>query len=226
MRRARIVGLTLLAMAAGSVALAAQGGGGGPRWTFAAGATGVRVQSLAPTGVISELSGTTLGGSGGVALGRLALDIGYWQGRVAPEGAAGGAGVRPPARDYTEGTVLLGVQPVGWLRVRGGVQARTYVTPAGTERWVFWQVRVRAEQMILEPAVRVHGELWRAISTEVNAPQPLDRGQGGEVGLTVRLPRWPLSARLTYGIDDAKLGGGVRRETVDQLSLTIGFGVR
>lgn len=220
MRRARIGGLTLLAMAVGSVALAAQG----PRLTFAVGATGVRVQSLAPTGAVSELSGTTLGGSGGVALGRLALDIGYWQGRVAPVGAGGGVG--PPARDYTEGTVLLGVQPVGWLRVRGGVQARTYVTPAGTERWLFWQLRVRAEEMIIEPAIRVHGEVWRAISSEVNAPQPLDRGHGGEVGLTVRPPRWPLWARLTYGIDDAKLGGGVRRETVDQLSLTMGFGGR
>jgi len=158
-RRARIAGLTLLAMAVGSVALTAQG----PRLSFAVGATGVRVQSLAPTGVVSELSGTTLGASGGIALGRVALDIGYWQGRVAPVGT-GGAGVRPPARDYTEGTVLLGVQPSGWLRVRASVQARTYVTPAGTER-------------------------WRSMTRSLK-------------------------------------GGGVRRETVDQLSLAIGFGAR
>lgn len=223
MRSVRIAVLVAGAVAAGggegSAALAAQGGTG-PRLTLGGGATGVRVQSLAPTGILSELTGTAFGSTGGVALGRVALELGYWQGRVAPRPAG------PPARDLIEAMALLGVRPAGWLVVRAGVQVRSYVTPAGTERWVFWQVRVRTEQVIVAPAIRVHGELWRAVSAQVNAPQPFDRGQGGEVGLSVRPPRLPLWARLSYGIDDAKLGGGARRETVDQLSLTVGIGGR
>lgn len=194
----------------------------GPHFRLDARGTSVRVQSLAPTGILSELRGTAFGGDGAWLLGRVALEIGYWQGHLTPRAAGGG----PPPRSITEGVALLGIHPVPSVLIGGGVQARSYRTPAGVERWVFWQVRARTEQMLVDPAIRVHLELWRAIKADVNAQQPFDRGQGGEVGFTVLAPRSLLWGRVAYSIDDAKLGAGARRETVDALTITIGIGRR
>lgn len=211
------VAMTALAMSLNGRVASAQIG----RWfTLGAGATDLRVQSRAATGVTSELTGIAVGGEGELALGPVALEVGYRQGPV--EADAAGA-VR---RDVIEGRALLAVRAVGWFAVKAGPQVRSYVTTAGTERWVFWQARVRVEHTIVEPSVRGYVEVWRALSTEVNAPQPVERGYGGEVGLTVRVARGPLWVRLVYGIDDARLSGSARRETVEALALTVGFGGR
>jgi len=184
------------------------------RLSLAGGASAARVQSLAPTGVMTEYTGTVLGGTGQLAVGPVALELGYWQGSLTP------------ARDVVEARALVGVRVGGWLVLRGGPHVRSYVTRAGTERWVLWQVRVRTEQALVGPGVRVHAEGWRTVAGEVNAPQAFDRAQGGEVGLTLRPARGPFWVRLAYGLDDAKLGGAVRRETVELLSLGVGIGGR
>ncbi len=192
----------------------------GHPFTLGVGATSVRVQSRAVTGVASELTGVAFGGDGRLALGPLALEVGYRQGPVESD-AAGVVG-----RDMVEGRALLAVRAVGWFAVKAGPQVRSYVTAAGTERWVFWQARVRVERTIVEPSVRGYVEVWRAFSTEVNVPQPVERGYGGEVGLTIRVARGPLWLRLAYGIDDTRLTGSARRETVEALALTVGVGGR
>lgn len=192
----------------------------GSWFTLGAGATGIRLQSRLATGASSELTGVAFGGEGGLALGPVALEVGYWQGRLDPDAAG------TPSQDVIDGRALLSLRAVGWLAVKGGAEARSYVTTAGTERWVFWQLRVRAERVIVEPSVLGYVEVWRALSTEVNAPQPVERGQGGEVGLTVRRVLGPLWVRLAYGIDDARLSGSARRETVEAVALSVGLGGR
>jgi len=48
--------------------------------------------------------------------------------------------------------------------------------------------------------------------------------QGGEVGLTVRLPRTPFWGRLTYAIDQATIGS--RTETLEAVGIAVGYGGR
>jgi hypothetical protein len=123
-----------------------------------------------------------------------------------------------------DGYALLVVHAQPWLDVKMGAEARSYVTPAGTERWVFWQARLRAERTIVDPSVRGHIEVWRALSTEVNTSGTVDRAQGGEVGLTLLRVLGPLWVRMAYGIDDARLVGSERRQTLEALGVSVGYG--
>ena len=173
--------------------------------TFGASATGIRLQDQLATGVSSDVSGVALGASGGVDLGRVALALGYWNGRL--DAAPGGT----PQQDVIDGYALFVLRAAPWLSVKGGAEARSYVTPAGTERWVFWQGRLRAERTIVAPSVRGHVEIWRAFSTDVNTAGTVDRAQGGEVGLTLRRALGPFWVRMLYGIDDVRLTGSDRR---------------
>ncbi|HEX9611576.1 MAG TPA: hypothetical protein VF978_06785 [Gemmatimonadales bacterium] len=210
-----VVVATVLAAGLSWGALAAQTG----NWlTVGAGATGIRLQSRSATGVSSDVSGVVFGGAGSVAVGPVALELGYWQGRL----DAGPGSTQ--LQDVIDGRALLVLRAVPWLGVKVGTEARSYVTPAGTERWVFWQARIRAERTIVDPSVRGHVEVWRALSTEVNAPQAVDHGQGGEVGLTLLRALGPLWVRLAYGIDDARLTGSARRQTVEALAFSVGYG--
>ena len=186
--------------------------------TVGASTTGIRLQSQFATGLSSDVSGVALGASGSVERGPVALALGYWQGRV--DGDPGGT----QQQDVIDGYALLVVRAQPWLDVKAGAEARSYVTPAGTERWVFWQARLRAERTIVDPSVRGHIEVWRALSTEVNTSGTVDRAQGGEVGLTLLRVLGPLWVRMAYGIDDARLIGSERRQTLEALAFSVGYG--
>lgn len=189
-------------------------------FTAGAGATAIRLQSSFATGASSDVSGIAVGASGGVEFGRVALALGYWQ---------GGLDAAPPGtqkQDVMDGYALLVLRATPWLKVKGGAEARSYVTAAGTEHLMFWQARLRAERTIVDPSVRGHIEIWRALSTEVNTPVTVDRAQGGEVGVTLLRALGPLWARLAYGIDDVRLVGSARRQTLEALALTVGYGGR
>lgn len=194
--------------------LSAQDGG---RFVFSTGGMTLRLQSRVSTGV-AVLTGTAFGGEGSVALWRVALELGYWQGNLAADRGLS------PQREVIEGKALLAVRAARWLILKGGAHARSFVTTAGTERWLFWEARLRAERQIVNPTVRGHLELWRALATEVNSAQAFDRGQGGEAGMTLRLQRSPVWFRLGYRIEDARLGGGTRQETIEALTVSVGAG--
>lgn len=185
-----------------------------------AGPTGIRLQSRFATGASSDVSGVALGASGAVELGRVALTLGYWQGRL--DAATGGS----QKQDVIDGYALLGVRATSWLGVKAGAEARSYVTPAGTEHWVFWQARLRAERTIVNPSVRGHLEIWRALSTEVNTQVTVDRAQGGEVGVTILRALGPLWVRMSYGIDDVRVVESARRQTLEALAFSVGYGGR
>lgn len=211
----RLVVAAVCVAALGGRALAAQTA----NWlTVGASATGIRLQNRFATGASSDGSGVALGVSGGAGLGPVALALGYWQGRV--DADPGGT----QQQDVIDGYALLVLRAQPWLGVKVGVEARSYVTPAGTERWVFWQARLRAERTIVEPSVRGHVEVWRALSTEVNTSGTVDRAQGGEVGLTLLRVLGPLWVRMAYGIDDARLVGSERRQTLEALAFSVGYG--
>jgi hypothetical protein len=200
--------LLLLIPALGS----AQAIGGG------VGSSLLRVRST--VGAAEEvLSGTLMGGEARVEGWGLALDIAYAQGDVTPDSGT------PAARDVIEGRILLGNRPWRGLSVKAGPHVRSYVTASGTQRWFFWEARLRGEGTIVG-RVQVYAEIWRVLSGNVNVVEAFDGGQGGEAGLLLRLPRSPFWGRLAYGIERAKLGGGARLETVEGLSLAVGYGLR
>jgi hypothetical protein len=215
--RRRLVDAAVCVAALGGSALGAQSA----NWiTVGAITTGIRLQTRFATGASSDVSGVALGASGGVGRGPVALALGYWQGSV--DANSGGA----QQQDVIDGYALLVLRAKPWLGVKVGAEARSYVAPAGTVRWVFWQARLRAERTIVEPSVRGHVEVWRALSTEVNTPGTVDRAQGGEVGLTLQRALGPLWVRLVYGIDDVRLVGSGRRQTMEALAFSLGYGGR
>lgn len=175
----------------------------------------VRVRSRLP-GNTRAWSGAAFGGEGSLGTGRVFLSAGYRQGTLNPDGGT------EPARDLVEGSVMLGVRLLKELTLAGGPYARTYVFAGGTQRWLFWELRARAEGTFIGSTVRGHAELWRALSTDVNVLEPLGHAQGGEAGMTVRVSRL-VEARLAYRIDHAVLGGGSRVETVDGLVVGVGL---
>ena len=169
-------------------------------------------------GVQEALSGVALAGGGALAIGPASLEGWYLEGRLLPDSGA------PPARDLVEGAILLAVRPVRWVAVKGGAHLRAYVLPAGTERWVFGEVRVRADGALVGPTVRAYVEVWRALTTDANVGTGSPAAQGGEVGLAVRLPRTPFWGRLTYAIDQATIGS--RTETLEAVGIAVGYGGR
>jgi hypothetical protein len=169
---------------------------------------GVHVRNESPAGT-DEFSGTTFGGEGGLSFGRLVLRLDYVQGSVSP--VSGG----PSARDLIEGRAEIGFRPLRWLTLGGGPHARAYVIDGRSVRWVLWNVRGRAEGNFIGSAVAGYMEGWRAVSADVNVPEPFDHAEGGEAGIVLRLSGAPLQARVAYRIDHSVLGGGSRQETVE-----------
>jgi hypothetical protein len=165
-------------------------------------------------------AGSTFLGLGALSIGRLQLTVSYLQGTLDPDGALGAS------RPLVEGTVLLGVRVLDWLTLETGPHARAYTLTAGTERWLFWELRARASSAFVGSAVRGYAELWRVVAADVNVPESFDHGQGGEAGMIVRLARTPLEGRVGYRIDHAVLGGGTRLETVDGVVIGVGLAWR
>ena len=166
------------------------------------------------------LSGFAAGALARVAFGRVSVEASYGQGRLtADTGAAA-------ARNLVDGSVAVAVRAAPWLLVMAGPHLRGYVAPGGTERWVFWEARVRGESAIIPGVLLAHVEGWVALASSVNMDPGAAGAHGGEAGLTLRLAQSPFWARLAYAVDNAKLTNGARTETVEAVFLGVGFGGR
>lgn len=170
--------------------------------------------------VASSLSGTLLGGEGRVGLGPVALELGYWQGSLtAKSGPAGN-------EDLVEGKALLGVSPVHWFTISAGPVARAYTANAGTERWLTWRIQGRVQEELVPQTVQGYAELWFVASSTVNVVQPFTSGRGGRVSVRLAPAAWPLWLTLGYGIEQIRLGSGSRIDTVDRVTLGVGYSRR
>jgi hypothetical protein len=153
---------------------------------------------------------------------RLLLDLRYLEGGLSAD--TGNA-----ERDMAEGGAFIGILPVSWVTVKGGAHVRSYFTGDIIERWVLWEVRLRAEVPVFRPtsrSVALHSYLegWTPLSADVNVPEAVDGGGGFEGGMMFRLAQVPIWAQLAYRIDHVKLGDGTRRETMQQLIFGVGLG--
>lgn len=208
--------LGTLALAGGGASLAAQAR---PRASLFAGPALVRLDTRI-VGVRSTFKGPALAAEGRIAFEGMVLGAGYLGGRLQPSRGT------LPRRDVVEGRLFVEAEPLPWLQLVAGPLVRAYVTDSSTERWVVWQARARVRAPLAGPMLGTYLELWRAVSSRVNLAEPVGRVQGGEVGVVFQPPRQRYSLRLAYAIDDALLGSGARRETVEGLSFAVGIGGR
>jgi hypothetical protein len=212
MSRALRVFAVVVAASWGAGALAAQA----PRLRAGASVVNVRAESDVNGGRV-RVGGTVLAGLVTRRFGRFEVDGRYLQGVLHPQD---GSSAR---RDLVQGELMLGYGATPWLALQTGARARTYITSAITERWLVWSLGVRAETPIVGPAVSGHVALWRALASGANVGS--DEGgasRGGDAGITLLLPGRPWWVRLAYAIDRSVVDGAGRRETVEELTLTVG----
>ena len=169
-----------------------------------------------------RLTGVTWGFEGRVMWWRLLVDLRYLEGSLSTDAG-------DTERDMAEGEAFIGILPLSWVTVKGGAHIRSYFTGDIIERWVFWEVRMRAEVPVFRPTSRSFAlysylEAWTPLSVDVNVPESVDGGGGLEGGMMFRLAHVPIWAQLAYRIDHVKLGDGTRRETMQQLIFAIGLG--
>jgi hypothetical protein len=173
------------------------------------------------TATTTASTGTMIGVEAHVGISRVTVDLSYLQGRLNAET------VGDPSRDYVEGDAFLSVVTFPGVILRVGPHARAYLSDAGTQRWVFWTGHLRGEfTLITSPAITAFAEGWMAWTAEVNVSEQFDGGLGGVVGMSARIPGTGFYGRLSYNIEQARMGGGGRLEMVEGLSVVVGFGRR
>lgn len=128
--------------------------------------------------------------------------------------------------DFVEGEVFLGLRPLPWVVLKAGPHARSFKTVAGVERWLFWEIRARAEAGLLSPRLGTYFEFWGALVGDVNFGRSFGSGRGAEAGLTYELGSVPLWGRLGYRVDRGTVGGGSRFDSVQEVLIGIGYGWR
>ena len=104
-----------------------------------------------------------------------------------------------------------------------GPHIRSIVSERGTERWFYWEGRIRGE-VTLVGRVKAHLDWWRVISADVNVIEPFNHSNGIDGGLTLPLGTAPLALSLRYRSESATLGGGARTESVEQIALALHLG--
>lgn len=188
-----------------------------------------------------ELRGLVRGLEGGVEFGRVNLRARYAEGALRPPGS-------DMRHDLAESFLIVGMRVVGGLELAGGLQARAYTTSPGTERWMLWQLRARYEAPVIAQVVHTYAELWRSATGSVNAvnilrtqPQGTDflvnvggkrvsktfqGARGGEAGILIRGSGNAPTVRLAYSIDEARLEAGGYRDSIEGLTIAIGFDTR
>jgi len=185
------------------------------RWDVSFGATGAQEIVRSRIGTTRErLSGLVFSGEAVATRGRLVARLRYGQGRVTADAAG---------RDVVEGEALLGYKARPWLTLWVGPHARTFVVPGQSDqRWLLWSGRVTARGSLFPGRLESFVELWQGFTGSLNRPAGSAGGGGAEAGLELRLASRPFWGRLAYRIEQGRVDGG-RRETVEALTLTVGY---
>lgn len=170
---------------------------GGPRLLVGAGASMTRLERLESA---PALDGLVLEASGRFAFRALALEVAYRQGALSAEGDEANP------EDLVDGEVMLALRALPWLLFRGGPHLRALVTPAGTERWTRWELRVQVDAELVPNAMRADAELITAVAAAVNTSAG-GSAHGASVGVTLRVANSPAELRLSYEVDRASTGG-------------------
>ena len=186
------------------------------KWQLSFGVSGGQEIARSRIGTTRErVSGMVFSGEGAATRGRFALRLRYGQGRVTNDTAG---------RDVAEGEALVGYKARPWLTVWVGPQARTFVVPGESDRrWLLWTGRVTARGTLFPGRVSSFVELWQGFAGRLSRPAESVTGGGAEAGLDLRLARHPVWGLLACRIEQGRAGNIGRRETVEAITLTVGF---
>lgn len=166
-----------------------------------------------------NFSGVALGLEGNVPVWMFEMGIRYLNGSL-------GSNDVDVNLDVTEAELQLGLRPLPWVVVKAGPHARAFRTAQSTERWLFWEVRARAEAGLLSPGLGTYLELWGALVGNVNFGRSFGSGRGAEAGLTYHLAARPIWGRIAYRVDRGSIGGGSIYDSVQQVLIGVGYGRR
>ncbi len=183
------------------------------------GGASVRLRTADSTAA-ATFAGVAVGGRVRIGFRFAAVEGSYLEGTLDPDSAGG------VSRDLVDGSLLAAVTPVSWLTLKAGPHVRSWVFVGGTQRWVWWEGHARVDGELAGAGLRAHLELWTAFSSDVNVPGGAGAARGGEAGLTVRIARPLVWARLTYTIDRTAFSDTGATEMLEALRLTLMLGGR
>jgi hypothetical protein len=90
-------------------------------------------------------------------------------------------------------------------------------------RWLLWELHGSYARLVIPDLIGIYADGWWTRPGRINPGETYHGGRGGEVGLEAR-PAWPpLALRFGYAIDEIRIGSQGRRETVERVTLTIGY---
>jgi len=193
------------------------------RWNVSFGAAGAREIAHSRIGTAQErVSGMVFTGEALATRRWFVARLRYGQGRITNDTAG---------RDVVEGEALLGYKARPWLTIWVGPHARTFVVPGQSDRrWLLWSGRVTARGGLFPGRLESFVELWQGFTGSLNRPTGSVAGGGAEAGLELRPGAGrggrPFWGRLAYRIEQGResvSGGGGRRETVEAITLTVGY---
>ena len=164
-------------------------------------------------------SGAAVGFQGVLSLWRLELGVRYLYGGLDSDQG-------DVKLDFVEAEFLIGYRPIPWFTVKAGPHARAFESQAGTERWLFWELRARAQAALIAPQLGSYVELWGSVVGDVNFGPGFGGGRGLEAGLSYEPMSIPLWGRISYRIDRGTVSGGSRSDSVQEVLIGLGFGWR
>lgn len=167
-------------------------------------------------GNVEMLSGNALGVMAGLRMGPVSLALDYLQGSIT---TADGV----VEEDAVEGEAILLVRPVPGIAIGTGAHARSFVTAAGTQRWVFWEARLHTEAALYGP-FRGYFAGWRVLAASVNLVDPFDHGYGVDGGVSVSFGHLPVAVRARYRAERVTLAGGARTQTNERVGIVVTIG--
>lgn len=149
------------------------------------------------------LSGPVFGAQGRIAFRFFEVEGRYGEGSLTP--AEGTTGL---SEDVVEGTAVVWFKPRPWVGIGAGPQLRAFLSASGTSHWTRFDLRTRIHSNLIPGLAVAYVEGWFSVAATANVQGGGSGAQGAEAGLTVRIPRWPVSARLGYIADRATFANG------------------
>jgi hypothetical protein len=164
------------------------------------------------------LSGPILGAQGRIAFNRVEVEGRYGEGSLTPtEGTTG------LAEEIVEGNAVVWFKPRPWVAVGAGPQLRAFISASGTSHWTRFDIRTRLNQDLIPGLAIAYFEGWVSVAATSNVQGGGAGARGAEAGLSVRIPRLPVSARLGYIADRAAFANG-GSEFIEGIRLSLQVG--
>ncbi len=155
------------------------------------------------TSIDRVLSGPVFGAQGRIAFRLFELEGRYAEGSLSP--AEGSTGL---SEDLVEGIAVAWFRPRPWIAVGAGPQLRAFISASGTSHWTRFDLRTRLNADLIPGLAMAYVEGWLSMAATSNVQGGGSGAQGAEAGISARIPRLPMTARLGYVADRAAFASG------------------